>query len=516
MSSRLLTRLSLEQLEERAVPATVRLIGGSLFVSNPLITSGADSITLTATGNNQFKVQDGTVSLGTYTVGGNIYIFGSNAKDTITVNLAGHTFTGNVLVNSGNANDTVTVTGTGGGNVIAGNVTFLHGNGNASINLNSMPDSTMTVGGSVVAVNTSIGGLNNFQLGNHGTGSDTITSTVVGGSVTLTNFADNGANAAVHIGAGQRDVIGGSLTISSLTSNNVSVFLGAPVSPPPGSPDFVDRVGVTVGGNFSLYAGNGNDTVTFLGSNRITPSINLGTTINGDTNVHFGDGNDYFNVAGNSTIDNGGQQTVFEGNVLFQAGNGNDSFNLAGGQSQSGIGARVNGNLTILLGNGNNDLGDETTATNVGNGGLNYTDSFVGGNLNINVGNGNNILNRMGTQVGGNENFVFGSGNNGTAAVPILLRRPAGGVINWTSGNGNNYVEFAAVGPLGYVTPQTYNVNFHFGNGDDTVQLGSGVSGDVGGIMTGLIDGGGRINGNGFIQNVGWTFASPFTLANFP
>ena len=140
-SPRTRVRPSLEHLEDRTVPATVRLVSGDLLVSNLLVVGNRASVTLKATANNTFQVVDteggtGSASLGTYGVAGNIIVTGTNASDSITVNLNGHTYAGNVLINSGTGNDSIVVTGAGAGNVIGGNVTLLHSAGNASISLN--------------------------------------------------------------------------------------------------------------------------------------------------------------------------------------------------------------------------------------------------------------------------------------------------------------------------------------------------------------------------------------------
>src|SRR5690242_1956483 len=103
--------LYLEALEDRWVPATVRFINGTLFISNPLVTGGSASLTVTQTANNTFQVKDGATTLGTYAGVGNINITGSNAKDNVTVNLATFVYGGNLFVNTGNGNDTVVLTG---------------------------------------------------------------------------------------------------------------------------------------------------------------------------------------------------------------------------------------------------------------------------------------------------------------------------------------------------------------------------------------------------------------------
>src|SRR5581483_7125847 len=99
-------RLRLEQLEDRCVLSTVRLLGSNLFITaNP--TGGP--ITLTAVADNTFQLS-GTVS-GTFAVGGNIFIIGSDASDQITVNLGQFNYTGNLFILSHNGNDGINING---------------------------------------------------------------------------------------------------------------------------------------------------------------------------------------------------------------------------------------------------------------------------------------------------------------------------------------------------------------------------------------------------------------------
>ena len=68
MPRRLRVRPTLELLEDRAVPATVRFVAGTLLISNPTITGSSTSPTVAqdpATAN-RFTVKDGVVSNGTY------------------------------------------------------------------------------------------------------------------------------------------------------------------------------------------------------------------------------------------------------------------------------------------------------------------------------------------------------------------------------------------------------------------------------------------------------------------
>ena len=190
MSARLRTRPWLEYLEDRTVPATVRLVNGMLLISNPTIMGSSTSLTVTQdpTIQNKFTVKDGIANNGTYSTVGNINITGTNANDVVTINLNNNTYTGSLTINTENGNDTIAITGGGAtGNGISGSVSLLHGAGNESVNLNTVAGNGLNVGGNVTATNTTSGGHSVFQLGNAGA------VTNVGGSVTLTDFADSGA-----------------------------------------------------------------------------------------------------------------------------------------------------------------------------------------------------------------------------------------------------------------------------------------------------------------------------------
>ena len=382
----------------------------------------------------------------------------------------------------------------------------------------------------MIADNTT-SAFSNFASGNASA------TTNVGGDVTLTNFSDNAGNPAVQIGDGQYDQIGGSLSIQSPTdNNNVSATLGKVVTPangiaPPGNGGLA--IGVSIGKNLTVTAGNGNDSVTFLGAKIDTGDLgigafkspNVGTTIGGNTYVQFGGGNDAFNVAGQAdpTVQVGGQETTFEGNVTYIAGDGNDSITLASMGRGTGVGTTIFGNLNINLGNGNNDFGSDLVPGVGGNLGLEAYGTTVDGNLSLTSGNGTNVMQYYGMLVQGNAAFHFGNGNNGTTAAPIVIRRPPGGQLTYTTGNGNNYLDLFT--PLNAkapdVLPFVFNLNVQFGNGDDTFQLGDPFGGangtDQGGIVTGSVNGGGRIIGNDFIQDPTlWTLSPNFTLSNFP
>jgi fibronectin-binding autotransporter adhesin len=413
--------LFVEPLEDRWVPATVRLLDGSLFISNPLITMGSSSIALTATNNNVFSVTDNGASLGTYNVGGNIYITGGNAKDVIRFDLAGHTYSGNLFVNSGNGNDTVSVQGTGGG-TISGNVSVLPGLGNDSVGIAALGGG-LTLSGSVQVTNTA--GNDSVQLGN------AAGATTVGGDVTLTNVPN------VAIGAGSADVLNGSLSINDSQANTgVNVTLGTAAT------------GIVINNNFNLTAGAGNDTLT----------VNS-TTINGSANVNLqaagGASSDSINfagigdlVSGNLNVQAGSASTTIttntgmnaltvQGNAAFNLGDGNDNFLPTGDLN-------VAGNLNVTLGNGTDTVNLGTAA------------SILSGNVYVNLGNGSDTVTAP-ALIGGSFNYRSGNGS----ADLLTLGSGANNVNgNVQFGNGADTLAFNTTGVVtGYYAGGTSGAN---------------------------------------------------------
>ena len=393
MRKRSLVPLALEQLEDRWVPATVQLTNGTLFISNPLIENGTTNLTLLRTSAGQFSVIDSGVNLGKYSVGDNVVVLGSNAKERILVEMNGNSYDGNLFVSSGNGNDTVTVNVLAAGDsTIGGNVTLLTGLGKDDVQMNSASPNALTVGGSLLA--SASGGPSTLQIGNGER------PTTINGDVTVNGFADQGRTEAVTIGDGAADSIGGQLSVTNQSANNVSVMLGT------------ELAGITVGNGLDVNTGAGNNTVTIEGdlpANR--------TTINGDTHLNLGDGIDFFDVAGDGNTA-GGHSTVFNGNVYYKAGNGADSINLASEFPGLGaFGTTINGNLSIDLGDGNNFMGL------VGfSGGLNFPVMTISGDLNVQAGNGNNQFD-MGGQLGGTR--TSHSATATTARLPPLLLWPS-------------------------------------------------------------------------------------------
>jgi hypothetical protein len=156
----------------------------------------------------------------------------------------------------------------------------LSGLGNDTVSLNAA-GSALTVGGAVVA--TDQGGKNTLGMGN------AAGLTRIGGDLILLGFADNGATRAVRLGAGQADVIGGRLSITSLSSNPVTVRLG------------VTAQGITVGKDLTITTDAGNDSIQILGQ-----ALGKGTVIGGNTTANLGNGDNFF-ATETGRIDGGGR-----------------------------------------------------------------------------------------------------------------------------------------------------------------------------------------------------------------
>jgi hypothetical protein len=438
--------LYLEPLEDRWVPATVRFVAGSLYVSNPLITGGTASLTLTQTANNTWQVKDGNAVLGTYAGVGNLSVTGSNAADKITVDLQTFTSGGNLLINSGNGNDTVALKAAGGS--LRGSVTMLTGYGNDSVSMNNT-GTGITIGGAVQI--SDLAGNDTVSFGN-----------AAGVSKFLGNVTLTGMN-AIRLAFGQADVFGGNFTASL---GNDAVPLDLETNKVPTS--------VTIDGSLLISGGAGDDSVFYSSM-----------SVNGDVNINLGESQ---TASGNFVSEFAGFPLLqVGGNYTYTGGSGVDEVVLSG--------ATIGGNASLNLGSGGDDTVDVSTASS-------GIQPIIGGNLTMTGGNGNIYFDGFSAEgitaaVGGNLSVTVGSGND-----TATLLGPVGGTTSWHSGNGNDSLTVAGA--------QTYNLNVAFGNGDDTFTLNNAAA-----VVTGSVNGGGRITGNVFNDLAG-TLGSPFTLSNFP
>ena len=459
MRKRERVQMTLEQLEQRWVPATVQFFSGYLIIKP---SSGEAALTLTVkqTAANTFAVTDSGKALGTYAGVGNLLITGGNGSDSVTVDLNGLSYAGNIpSINTGNGNDTINITnGSGTAASIRGNVTILPGLGNDSVSLSSASAGVLRVGGTVQVFDAA--GNDSFTFGNGSA------STTVGGDLSI-----QGTN-NVQIDQGSNDMVGGNINVNQGTHGGHLLLQQGLVS---------GTEVLTVGRSFNISSSQ-------LSADVFTRGMNLG----GNLNVNLGNGvgpDVAFGQAGNflGLSSSPSTTTVINGNFNYTSGSGNDSLDLG-----SGV---VNGNVGITVGDGNDNISLETFTT----------PTIIGGNLTINAGNGNDLLGPLagdgGNQalIGGNAVFNLGNGND-TASFDA--GSSLGGTLLWHSGNGNDSLSLAGA--------QTYNVNVVFGNGDDTFTLNNAAA-----VLTGLVDGGGHITANVF-NPVAGTIGSPFTQLNFP
>lgn len=355
----------LEALEGRYAPATIRLIGGNLFISN-----NTGNLTVTATANNTFTVQDGLKTVTGLKAGSGIFITSSNRKiETVTFDVADKLFTGNLLINSRNGNDTVNLIGAAGG-AINGNVTLLTGLGDDTVH--DPLAGSLTIRGSLTISDPA--GVDALDMFNSVNGSDRL-----GGNLTVVGYN------AITIGGGA-DTIGGSVNLLTRNDGNtVTVVLGD---------------GLAVGKNVTVLGGGEND------------SFNLGAVdISGDLAVNFGGGaqNDFdlatsaggatvagntflSSISGNGTLTNNSGPFTTAGNFRVQFGDGDYLLMLGAG----GL-VNVGGDFSLTAGNG-----DIASGFLLGN---------VAGNINIAFGNGDNDF-QVFNAPGGTVNWVSGNGRN--------------------------------------------------------------------------------------------------------
>jgi hypothetical protein len=446
----------LEQLEDRTVPATLRLVGGSAFISNQT----SATMTLQAQGTNNFTLTDGALTVN-FNVGGTLYVRGTNKADTINIDLNGFAFNGNLIVDTGNGADTLNIFTSVDGGSIGGNVTTLTGRGNDTLSLNNTAATSMDFRGRTLAYDF----LGNDQIN---LGNDTGVTRFLG-DVNVLGFND------VNVGFTAADVYGHDLTIRAL---------------PDGQPlDVFFNANASFGRDINIFGGQRDDAVNFKGPNTVERNVNItlgngvdsitvsdtGTggapiTVDGDFNLDMGEGDNFYDL--DNTFD-------VNGDVTIRAGNGDNNI--------SNYNGNVGGDLRVFVGNGTNAIFLATTAITIGGdflyfGGngfnnISYANVTLGGDSIIRVGNGLNII---------------------TVNDPALI----GGTFNVRAGNGTNLLAFfTAAAPL--------HLDVVLGNGDDNVAF-AGAGGPV--IVDGFLDGGGGTN---TLLQFNTIFLPTFVLKNF-
>lgn len=358
-------RPKLEGLEDRWVPATIRLVAGNLFVSNQV---GPLTVETTAV-SGQVKVTDNAKSVVLNGVGSLIAITGTNLANKINfvADIAGGNkqFPGNLLINSGNGADTVDLTGR-----VGGNVTLLTGLGADTVTSTG----PVSIGGSLTYADSF--GLNTIDLN----GQDY----TIGGNLNL-----YGVGTFTMSGAGKLQVGGAAtLTATQSVANPLTVIL--------------DGTEVTVGRSLTITGGAVNDTV-------VVPAM---MSVGGNLSINLRGGDNTFVLtptAGGSGV-NGS---------LYYSGNGGSDTVVFGADSA------VAGNTTIELGNGINTFADSGTSLYAGdltvNGG-NDTNNVVvsgavSGNFSNTLGNGDGNTTVFTGSVGGRFFYRLGNGSLGTLTL---------------------------------------------------------------------------------------------------
>jgi S-layer protein len=380
MSKRRRAHLRVEILEDRWVPANVRLASGYLLIS-PSAGESALNLTVQQTAANTFTVKDGASTLGTYGPVGYMIITGGNGADTITVDLNGLSYTGSILANTGAGNDVISITNNSGTAAsIGGDVTLLPGLGNDTALINAAGTSgALSIGGSVQVTD---------QLGNDtGNFGNDNAITTVGGSLTF-----QGMN-SVQMTSSQNDRVGGSVNVSVVADAFPLIMQEGAVG---GTNNF------TVGGSFNITGGAQGD-VAFL----------RGMALGGNLNANMGEGANKLAISSSAAT-----VTTVNGNLYQSGGTGSDTADLRGGV--------VNGNVTLNLGDGNDEIDLES---------FGGQPTVFGANLTINAGNGNLTIGTVDAQVTGNVYFNLGNGNT---TVDFSAASSVGGTLNWHSGSGNN------------------------------------------------------------------------------
>lgn len=351
-------RPSLEALEDRWAPATLRLIGGNLYISNPtgalVVETNASPGRIDVTDNGQL------ISLGG--IGGLISITGTNKNDAVTFRANARPFAGSVLFNTGNANDTVALQATAPGG-IGGNVTVLPGLGADTTAISA----AARVGGSLRVVDTS--GINSFI---------NVAGLTTGGDLSVSGVTAFVSTAAL--------TVGGSLAVSSTpgASNLGLTFAGTTTigqdlritssAPSTG----INLPGtMTVGGDLTLRLGQASNL-----------AIGATVTVNGNLHYFGGEGTDGVAIA---------TGFVVAGNARVDLGGGSNSFSSAPG-------ALFAGDLSLSGGSGGNVI------NSLGN---------IGGNLAVTEGNGSNGT-IVGGTVGGRVRYRGGNGSEALTLAPAV------------------------------------------------------------------------------------------------
>jgi hypothetical protein len=343
------TRLGVERLEDRWLPANVRDVAGILLVTNP---QGPLTVTVSANAG-QVIVADssGTGTFGN--VGALVSITGTNGADSITFQ-GGAGFRGNVIINSLSGDDTINVSGP-----IGGNLTLLSGMGNTTTNLSS------TIGGALTY--------------HHGSGPNTLH--VVGATTVSKGASLSGLGSLVRSAP---FTVNGSFAISG-NPNTGTPLLGTDVG------------NLTVNGSLYLTGGRSPSSFTVTGLLQITGNLGINFILSrsGLLDLHAVKPDSF--IQGDLVYSGGaGSDTVLLGANLAVGGDALLSLGSGAATYTSSAGDLIEGSLYLTVGNFNNKI-------NMG--------GDITGDASLTVGNGNNTI-TVNNAPAGQFYFFGGNGTN--------------------------------------------------------------------------------------------------------
>jgi hypothetical protein len=478
MSLKTSRRLTVQRLEDRATPSvSTTLINGTLTIRGDNL---PNSVLISESAPGKFTVTNNAKTVGTFSFS-NLTVQMGNGADTVELKLA-TALTGNLNVTLGNGTDTFTTANSTLGSKIGGDAFVNLGLGGNRPGVNYDQD--------VLIYNVNIGG-NLTVLGSSGSGAELldIEASKIGKTVSVTNIFQTSLGAfddparAVTVGVdlsvsnyqkntdGRGDTppaVGGNglnLYSDTVVNRNVSYTGGSGIDRVLLPQDFANATPVTIGGNVTVNAYGGVNTLS-LGTGAV--GVNVGGNVRFDGGADI----DRFFLDSGSTVGGGVYANLGEGdNQVF-----GDSIGLGGGGSPfnaEGDGT-VNGDVTIILGNGNNFIGSF---------GLLGNTFSVGGNLTFQVGNGDN------------------TGGDANAPGDITFFNTAlsvGGTARYQAGTGSNSLDITneTIGDLvllfgGGPTTVLFNQASGFFNGDLYLDFGTGFgpktlggSAALGGMVT--------------------------------
>jgi len=462
------TNLNLEGLTDRVVPAVsgISFFNGSLSIR--LDNQGGTLTVLggSATNASNFKLAFTPTGGAAKTIG----------------NASGYNVTNAITIMGGNGNDTVEFEAQAAAAYrIPGNLTINLGNGNdtitskgaftvngsANINVGNGND-TIDLSSNAATDTTTIGGslTANMLAGNDTFRADT-------GSLTVNGFTTiNGGNDVILTANGAASVVMNSLTINSTAGETFANSL-----------TMADAT--TLRGNLVYISGSFTDTVGIDGSTILgNATLNLGqggsaatkqtvtlsatnpTTINGSLTVLSGNGVDeiIFDIAADTTIN---------GSVTLNLGNGDNNIALTG----TG-GSIIGGALTVLTGTGDDQLV-------IGTPGDLFT---INGSVSINLGNsittaagGGNEATFVSTVINGNLSYTGGTSADTITFTSDAVANVVGGRVSINTGGGADTVSIdsAAAAGAGTTSFGSLYVNFGVGSGPDVFTNNSGIDFDI-------------------------------------